>query len=113
MKTALQAVQLRDFTEVYLRYLDELNRIAPIVKTERGLAFLLDIAYQMGTNNAKKALEEAQQRPAQNESGLLARVKEITMQRVKRFSGPIAKTTDRRRQVFLTSPYLSDQELGF
>ena len=110
---ALQAVQLRDFTEIYLRYLDELNRIAPVVKTERGLAFLLDIAYQMGTGNAKKALEEAQERPAQSESELLARVKEITMQHMKRFSGPIAKITDRRRQTFLASPYLSDQELGF
>jgi TIR domain. len=110
---ALQAVQLRDFTEVYLRYLDELNRIAPIVKTERGLAFLLDIAYQIGTGSAKKVLEEAQQRPAQNESELLARVKELTVQRVKRFSGPIAKVTERRRQTFLASPYLSDQELGF
>jgi hypothetical protein len=111
---ALQAVQLRDFTDVYLKYLDELNRIAPSVKTERGIAFLLDVAYQMGINSAKKAIEEAQrQGTGQSESELLKRVEEITMQRMRRFPPQIARVTERRRQLFLGTPYLSDQELGF
>jgi hypothetical protein len=111
---ALEAVQLAAFTDVYLKYLDELRSIAPIVRTERGIAFLLDIAYQMGVTSANKALEEAQHEPApQTESELLQRVKEITMQRMRRFGQPIVRAVERRRQLFLTTPFLSDQELGF
>ena len=111
---ALQAVQLKAFNDINLKYLNELSAIAPNVKTERGIAFLLDIAYQMGVNSAKKAIEEAQHEPvAQNESEFLRRLKDITMKRVQRFGQPIVRAIERRRQLFLTTPILSDQELGF
>jgi hypothetical protein len=68
----------------------------------------------MGVTSANKALEEAQHEPApQTESELLQRVKEITMQRMRRFGQPIVRAVERRRQLFLTTPFLSDQELGF
>ena len=110
----LQAVQLKAFNDINLKYLNELSAIAPNVKTERGIAFLLDIAYQMGVTSAKKAIEEAQHEPiAQNESEFLRRLKDITMKRVQRFGQPIVRAVERRRQLFLTTPILSDQELGF
>ena len=110
----MQAVQLKAFNDINLKYLNELSAIAPNVKTERGVAFLLDIAYQMGVSSAKKAIEEAQHEPvAQNESEFLRRLKDITMKRVQRFGQPIVRAIERRRQLFLTTPILSDQELGF
>lgn len=110
----LQAVQLREFTDMNLRYMDELKLIAPAVKTERALAFLLDIAYQLGVKNARKMLEQAvRERPDQNESELLAYVAEITTKYATRFQEDYARDSERRRQLFLTTPVLSDQEVGF
>jgi hypothetical protein len=109
---ALQAVQLKAHTDMYLGFMDELRVLAPEIKTERGVAFMLDLALYRGTNMAKKILSEARQSgPRLNEPELLRRIAEISASSSPQ--GTIAAWTQRRHQMFLTTPFLSDKVLGF
>ena len=114
---AFQAVQFEEYGAEYLSYMKELSQVAPEVKSERGLAFMLDMVIHHGTAVTKRLLKEAQgEAPNQTEAELLRRVAELSVKhvsRLKSLSPNIEKNTRRRRQMFLSTPFFSDKELGF
>ena len=108
---ALQAIQLKEHTDMYLSFMDEMRVFAPEIKTERGVAFMLDLAFYRGTRMAKKIFAEAKQSGAGlNEPELLRHIAEIS----KNLTSYVLSTwTQKRHQMFLTTPFLSDKVLGF
>src|SRR6185295_13013849 len=74
-----QAIQLREYSDLYLKFENELLQFAPEIKTERGVAFMLDLAFNVGTRNAKNYFLQAKAAgPTQNEIELLRRIAEIS-----------------------------------
>lgn len=116
LEPAFQAIQLEEFTTEYLSFMQELQKFAPQVKTERGVAFMLDLAVQMGPKNAKKFFAQAQEEePNGTEAELLQRIAELSVEWLSR-SGAFARFVapiERRRRMFLTTPFFSDNPLGF
>jgi energy-coupling factor transporter ATP-binding protein EcfA2 len=115
---ALQAVQIRAFTDDYVKFLSELEGLEPRIKSERGVAFMLDLASQHGPGGARHYLAKAQQAgSALTETQLLQRIRDINMDEIKKLwskrAPNVVRSAEQRRQLFLTSPYLSNQELGF
>jgi hypothetical protein len=112
---SLQKIQLREYTDVYLRFMNELRVFAPEIKSERGVAFMLDLAFQMGTRNAKKFFMRAKESgPKSTESELLQQIARLSTESLKgRLPSGVQQTIYRRRQTFLTSPFLSDKALGY
>jgi hypothetical protein len=111
---AFQAIQLREYSDLYLSFGNELPQFAPEIKTERGVAFMLDLAFNVGTRNAKNFFLQAKAAgPTQNEIELLRRIAEISVENIRRRLREIAPAISRRRQMFLTTPFFSDKELGF
>jgi len=109
-----QAIQLREYSDLYLKFENELLQFAPEIKTERGVAFMLDLAFNVGTRNAKNYFLQAKAAgPTQNEIELLRRIAEISVEHIRRRFSRIAPGISRRRQMFLTTPFFSDKELGF
>lgn len=104
----LQKIQLKIFTDEYLKFMEELRQFAPEIQSERGVAFMLDLAFQHGTMNARKIFDSVRQ-PGLKEMELLRLMQDESARRSPRFSEAIY----RRRQSFITSPFLSDTVLGF
>jgi hypothetical protein len=108
---AFQAIQYEEHTADYLSFVGELRRFAPQVKTERGVAFMLDLAYQMGLTNAKNFVAKVQKEgSSRTEAELLRRVADLSVRRAPPNLRPSVK---RRREMFLSTPYFSDKVLGF
>ena len=111
---AFQAVQFEEYSAEHLGIMNELRQFAPQVKSERGLAFMLDVAVHYGSRRAESFFLEAQnEAPNQTESELLQRVAERSLKVVSKAMPGAAGKSRRRRQVFLFTPLFSDKELGF
>ncbi|HVF96439.1 MAG TPA: hypothetical protein VM871_03920, partial [Flavisolibacter sp.] len=111
----LQEIQLKEFTSAYLRFFNNIKKVAPTIKTERGFALMLDLAYQHGPANAIKLVERALKEDTSQltENQLLLRVAELSIERAKFAYNNFSAAIKLRRQTFLTTPYFSDTELGF
>ena len=85
----------------------------PLVTSERGLAFMLDVANQFGDNGAKSVAAAATKglKPAATEADFLAAVSRETVARVGRQYGAAsaeARSTSNRREAMRTTPWLAD-----
>ena len=90
-------------------YLD-LKARTPLISSERGVAFLLDVANQHGAGGAH-SIYEAVATPAMAESALLRAMRDESVRRVgAQYGGGSAeaRSTASRRDWFLTTPELSD-----
>jgi len=85
----------------------------PLVTSERGLAFMLDVANQFGDNGAKSVAAAATKtlKPGATEADFLAAVGRETVNRVARQYGASsaeARSTSNRREGMRTTPWLTD-----
>jgi len=107
----LQRVQVDTAVEAFDRSLTAIAQFAGgRVRSERGVAFLLDLANQHGDAGARGIFNRVQ-RPGMAEAELLAAMAKESVARVRAQFGEGAETrsTAARRRSFRTSPVLSDQ----
>jgi peptidoglycan hydrolase-like protein with peptidoglycan-binding domain len=99
---------LADFAQSFAR----VQLLAPQIRSERGIGFLLDVANQHGDGGLKSILETVS-KPGLSEADLLAAVEEESVARVRaKFGdGPELRSTETRRHAFRTSPLISDEPL--
>jgi peptidoglycan hydrolase-like protein with peptidoglycan-binding domain len=108
----LQRVQLDLAVSAFSTSLAHLQTHAPQIHSERGVAFMLDVANQHGDGGAQSILN-AVQRPGLSEPELLLAVQQESVARVRaQFGdGPEVTSTTRRREAFRTTALLSDGPL--
>lgn len=107
---ALQAVQVSAALRAFAASFAGIRAFAPQVKSERGVAFLLDVANQHGDGGAR-SIFTAVARPGLGEAALLAAMEEESVRRVSKQFGPngdVAQSTRSRRHTFRTTAFLSD-----
>ena len=114
---ALQGVQVKTAIDAFERSLRILSGFAPEVRTERGVAFMLDVANQFGDAGAKRvtaAVRAAKPAVFADESKLLLAIQNETVARVTaQFTGKpnaaaIIASTRNRREAFRTTTLLND-----
>jgi hypothetical protein len=86
---------------------------APQIQSERGVAFMLDLANQHGDGGAQDIIRKVR-RPDQAEAALLAAAEQESVARVRvQFGeGKEVESTLNRRRAFRTTTLLSDQPVG-
>lgn len=107
---SLQKAQVEDALAAFRASLDRLQAEAPGIGTERGYAFLLDLANQHGDGGARSILRTVT-RPGMGETQLLESMERESVRRVAAQYGPAsaeAASTANRRKWFRTVPWLSD-----
>ncbi len=110
LRPALQRVQVRTALAAFTRSLQALHEYAPRVRSERAVAFMLDLANQHGDGGAKSIFESVDD-PDLAESALLLAMESASVARVQRQYGNDsneAKSTKTRRQAFRQNPLLSN-----
>ncbi len=106
----LQAVQVRTAMEAFRASLARLGKGAPGIASQRGYAFLLDLANQHGDAGAL-AIYRAAAKPGMGEAEILAAMERESVRRVAAQYGTAsaeAASTASRRELFRTMPWLSD-----
>jgi hypothetical protein len=106
----LQRVQLDVAVEAFTRSAQLLQVSAPEVQSERGIAFLLDVANQHGDGGAASIVKTVRA-PGQSEAQLLLAIENESVRRVEKQFGIGSKeavATRNRREAFRTTPMLSD-----
>lgn len=99
-----QRVQAKTALSTFAVSLDRLRQTAPAVRSERGLAFLLDLANQFGDAGAR-SIHDAMYRQDMPEGDLLAA---MAKESVRRIQSDFKGSAQLRRQCFLTTSLLSD-----
>ena len=110
----LQRVQLDLAVEDFTRSFTSLQTAAPQIRSERGIAFMLDVANQHGDGGARDIVRTVQ-RPGMSEPELLLAVHEESVSRVRAKFGdgrPEVASTQNRRQAFRTTALLSDDAVA-
>lgn len=114
---ALQRVQVTTAIDAFEFSLGKLRDFAPEIRTERGVAFMLDVANQFGDAGAKKvvaAVRAAKPSVFADESKLLLAIENETVAIItSRFTGKphaadIIASTRNRREAFRTTKLLND-----
>jgi peptidoglycan hydrolase-like protein with peptidoglycan-binding domain len=106
----LQRVQVSAALRAFNDSLTQIRAFAPQVKSERGVAFLLDVANQHGDGGAR-SIFTAVARPGLTEAQLMSAMEEESVRRVAAQHGAgsdAAQSTRERRRAFRTTPHLSD-----
>ncbi|HWQ54782.1 MAG TPA: hypothetical protein VN442_13940 [Bryobacteraceae bacterium] len=106
----LQKVQMEAALRVFQASLAQLQPVVPVVNSQRGFAFLLDVANQHGDSGAR-SICRAVAKSGMGEAQLLAAVEKESVRRVAAQYGaasPEAASTANRREFFRTLPWLSD-----
>lgn len=107
----LQRVQVSTALTAFGTSFQRVQVFAPQIKSERGVAFMLDLANQHGDGGAKSIFQTVAG-PGMTEAQLLLAVENESVRRVAAQHGANsveAKATRTRREDFRTSPLLSDQ----
>jgi hypothetical protein len=106
---ALQKVQVSAALKAFGSSLAGIQGFAPQLKSERAIAFMLDLANQHGDGGARSIFTAAAQ-AGMTEMQLLAAIEAESVARVQKQFGPgaITESTRNRRQAFRTSRMLSD-----
>ena len=94
-----QPVQVRTALKDFASSLARMKQFAPEVKSERGVAFMLDLANQFGDGGAR-SIHTTVLRPGLSEAELLAAMADESVRR--------RPDSQARRQAFLTTSFLSD-----
>jgi peptidoglycan hydrolase-like protein with peptidoglycan-binding domain len=114
---ALQRVQVTTAIDAFASSLKILKGFAPEIRSERGVAFMLDVANQFGDGGAKRvtaAVRAARPGVFADESKLLVAIENETVARVtaqfagKRNGAAIIQSTKNRRVAFRTTALLFD-----
>ncbi|MEK6303035.1 MAG: peptidoglycan-binding domain-containing protein [Acidobacteriota bacterium] len=109
---ALQAVQVTAALDAFNASFRQFQNFAPQIKSERGVAFMLDVANQHGDGGAKGIFQTVNQaEPGLSEPNLLTAIENEAVRRVSSQFGVgsnEAKSTHNRREAFRTTPLLSD-----
>lgn len=106
----LQKVQIAVALADFQASLDRLRPATPLIVSQRGSAFLLDLANQHGDAGAHRIYDSVV-RPGMEESEALAAMAQESLRRVGAQYGQgsaEAASTETRRSFFRTAPYLSD-----
>ncbi|MBI1745276.1 MAG: peptidoglycan-binding protein [Acidobacteria bacterium] len=110
---ALQRVQVKTALAAFQASLQRLQAFAPQIKSERGVAFMLDLANQHGDGGGQSIFQKVQQ-PGMTESALLAAMTNESVARVraqfanKPNGAAIIASTKNRRDAFSSHPLLAD-----
>jgi peptidoglycan hydrolase-like protein with peptidoglycan-binding domain len=108
LQRAQVGMALADFTAS----LERLQRDAPQITTERGVAFMLDLANQHGDGGAQSIVDAVvRQNPSPTEPELLQAIQAESVARVARLFGADnvnTRATLNRREAFRTTTLLSD-----
>jgi hypothetical protein len=106
---ALQSVQVNAALDAFQKSLARLQTFAPQIQSERGVAFMLDLANQHGDGGAQRIFQ-AVVSPGLSEPELLEAIEQESVARVRRQfgDGSITDSTQSRREAFRTTPLLSD-----
>jgi len=110
----LQKVQVVCAKEAFTESHKKLQKYASNLKSERSIAFMLDLANQHGDGGARNIFEHVF-RHGFSEEELLAGLQEESVARVRHQFGEGAEVTStrNRREAFRTSPLLSDKAVEF
>jgi len=110
---SLQKIQIGTATVAFQKSIALLQVFAPEIRSERGFAFMLDLANQHGDGGAESIFKRVR-KPGLTEAELLAAMADESAARVRaQFGeGPDLKATIARRTAFRTTPILSDNSLG-
>lgn len=106
----MQKVQVETATAAFRASLAQLQGEAPAIGSQRGVAFLLDLANQHGDGGARSILRKVS-KPGMSEAALLEAVERESVRRVAAQYGTAsaeAASTANRRKWFRTVPWLSD-----
>jgi peptidoglycan hydrolase-like protein with peptidoglycan-binding domain len=107
---SLQKVQMSTALADFSESLRQVQGFAPQLRSERAIAFMLDLANQFGNGGARSVFTTAA-RPGMSEAQLLQALEDESVARVQRQfgSGSIVQSTRNRREAFRTSRLLSDE----
>ena len=112
LEPALEKVQVRTALAAFNSSLQFLHGFAPQITSERGIAFMLDLANQHGDGGARSIFRAViQAQPNLTGAQLLAAMADESVRRVAGQFGansPEAQSTRNRRNAFRLSPLLSD-----
>jgi hypothetical protein len=114
-RSELQKVQVQTAQSDFRASLEVLRAPMPLISSQRGFAFALDVANQHGDGGARKIYQSVV-RPGMNEAEALAAMERESVRRVAVQYGPgspEAASTANRRAFFRTTPYLSDALAAF
>ncbi len=93
---------LRDFSA----NLAAVQKQMPELRTERAIAFMIDVMTQQGRGAAMRFYQQA--RAGRTEEAILDKVSELSVIQAKRMMPQFATGFERRRQLFRTTPFLLD-----
>jgi hypothetical protein len=108
--TLWQKTQVTEAIAAFRESCNVIRDCAPLARSERALAFLLDVANQHGNAGLRNICMKCA-KPGLTEAALLQAVQDESVRRLKAQFGdasPEAASTLRRRTDFRTSPLLSD-----
>ena len=110
---SLQRVQIALAIAAFERSIALLQTFAPEIRSERGIAFMVDVANQHGDAGAESIFEKVR-KPGLTEAELLAAMTEESVARVRTQFGDGAEveSTRARRTAFQTTELLSDAPAG-
>jgi hypothetical protein len=105
---SLQKVQVSIALQAFNGSLRQVQAFAPQLRSERAIAFMLDLANQFGDGGARSIFNAvaAAATPGLSEAQLLQAVEDESVARIQR---EFAQSTRNRRAAFRTTPLLSDQ----
>lgn len=104
LEPALQKAQVNTALQAFTSSCRRILQFAPDVVSERGVAFLLDVANQFGIGGAEKVFSDVR-RAGMKEIELLEAIAEETIARV---PDPLKAGVRARRDLFLQTPLLTD-----
>jgi peptidoglycan hydrolase-like protein with peptidoglycan-binding domain len=105
-----QRAQVEEAVRAFTVSTRKIQATMPLVSSERGLAFMLDVANQFGDGGAR-SISRAVMIPGSSEPEFLLRVEQESVRRVERQYGvgsQEARSTAHRREALRTTPLLSD-----
>jgi peptidoglycan hydrolase-like protein with peptidoglycan-binding domain len=109
-KRELQRIQIDVALAAFKKSFDRVRAFAPQIRTERGIAFMLDLANQHGDGGAQSIVNKVN-KPGLSEAALLAAIQQESVARVRNQFGDGAemKSTQNRRETFRTTHLFSDE----
>jgi hypothetical protein len=110
----LQRVQMTEAVKDFTASARRVQAAAPVIASERALAFMLDVANQFGDAGAR-SIAQAVSRPSMSEADFLAAAQAESVARVAQQYGAgsaEARSTLARREAIRVTPWLSDTALA-
>lgn len=113
-----QRAQIADALAAFAVSAQKIRQTMPLVVSERGLAFMLDVANQFGDAGVQSVVSAAMNtlKPGATEADFLAAVGGETVARVARQFGAAsneARSTSNRREIMRATPWLADSAAVF